>query len=126
MDGNDTGSQVVDFDVAEAAPLHQGLERGLVRMHADRFGEVAIRLGGAGDAFAKPRQHAERVQVVERLERPPHLRKLEYDYSAFETKSYQLAGASGGSYTFDAKPRDIQSAVVRLSYKFGGPVVAKY
>ncbi len=31
-----------------------------------------------------------------------------------------------GSYAFNAKPRDIQSAVVRLSYKFGGPVVARY
>jgi outer membrane immunogenic protein len=51
---------------------------------------------------------------------------LEYDYSAFQTKSYQLAGAAVGTYTFDVKPRDIQSAVVRLSYKFGGPVVAKY
>jgi outer membrane immunogenic protein len=51
---------------------------------------------------------------------------LEYDYSAFESKSYQLAGASAGSYTFDTKPRDIQSAVVRLSYKFGAPVIARY
>ena len=51
---------------------------------------------------------------------------LEYDYSAFERKSYQLAGASPGTYTFDAKPRDIQSAVVRLSYKWGAPLVARY
>jgi outer membrane immunogenic protein len=51
---------------------------------------------------------------------------LEYDYAQFERKSYQLAGAGGGTYTFDARPRDIQSAVVRLSYKFGGPLVAGY
>jgi outer membrane immunogenic protein len=51
---------------------------------------------------------------------------LEYNYAAFETKTYQLAGAAAGFYTFDAKPRDIQWAVVRLSYKFGAPVVAKY
>ena len=52
---------------------------------------------------------------------------LEYDYSQFERKTYQLAGAAAPAvYTFDAKPRDIQSAVVRLSYKFGAPVVAKY
>jgi len=51
---------------------------------------------------------------------------LEYDYAAFERKSYQLAGASPGTYTFDTKPRDIQSAVVRLSYKFNAPVVARY
>ena len=48
---------------------------------------------------------------------------LEYDYSQFERKTYQLAGAAVGTYAFDSKPRDIQSAVVRLSYKFGGPVV---
>ena len=40
---------------------------------------------------------------------------LEYDYSAFETKRYQLAGAAPAVYAFDAKPRDIQSAVIRLS-----------
>ena len=51
---------------------------------------------------------------------------LEYNYAAFENKSYQLAGAAPGTYTFDAKPRDIQSAVVRLSYKFSTPLVARY
>ena len=51
---------------------------------------------------------------------------LEYDYSAFETKSYQLAGAAAGVYAFDAKPGDIQSAVVRVNYRFGGPLVARY
>jgi outer membrane immunogenic protein len=51
---------------------------------------------------------------------------LEYDYSTFQTKSYQLAGGAPGVYTFDAKPRDVQSAVARVSYKFGGPLVAKY
>lgn len=51
---------------------------------------------------------------------------LEYDYAAFEQKSYQLAGGAAGTYTFDTKPRDIQSAVVRVSYKFGGPIVARY
>jgi outer membrane immunogenic protein len=51
---------------------------------------------------------------------------LEYDYAAFQTKSYQLGSAATGVYSFDAKPRDVQSAVARLSYKFGGPIVAKY
>lgn len=50
---------------------------------------------------------------------------LEYNYAAFESQSYQLGG-TGGSYTFDAKPRDIQWAVVRASYKFGTPMVAGY
>ena len=51
---------------------------------------------------------------------------LEYNYAAFGTQSYQLAGATGGTYTFDAKPRDIQWAVARVSYKFGAPVIARY
>src|SRR5260370_5205011 len=51
---------------------------------------------------------------------------LEYDYAQFERKSYQLAGASPGTYTFATKPRDIQSAVLRLSYKFNAPVGARY
>jgi outer membrane immunogenic protein len=52
---------------------------------------------------------------------------LEYDYSTFQTRSFQLAGvAAPAVYSFDTRPRDIQSAVVRLSYKFGGPLVARY
>lgn len=52
---------------------------------------------------------------------------LEYDYASFEKKSYQLEGtAAPASYAFDARPVDIQSAVVRLSYKFGAPLVARY
>jgi outer membrane immunogenic protein len=51
---------------------------------------------------------------------------LEYDYSAFETKRYQLAGAAAGVYAFDAKPHDIQSAVVRLNYRFDGPGFSPY
>jgi outer membrane immunogenic protein len=50
---------------------------------------------------------------------------LEYDYAAFGTKTYQL-GTTLGVYSFDAKPRDIQSAVARVSYKFNGPLVARY
>ena len=51
---------------------------------------------------------------------------LEYDYAAFETRRYQLAGAPAGTYTFDTRPRDIQSAAIRVNYKFGGPLVARY
>jgi outer membrane immunogenic protein len=50
---------------------------------------------------------------------------VEYNYAAFQTQSYQLGGTAG-SYTFDAKPRDIQWAVVRASYKFDAPVIARY
>jgi len=47
---------------------------------------------------------------------------LEYDYAAFGTRAYQL-GTNFGVYSFDVKPRDIQSAVARVSYKFNGPLV---
>ena len=50
---------------------------------------------------------------------------LEYDYAAFQTNTYQL-GTPVGVYSFEAKPRDIQSVVARLSYKFNGPLIAKY
>src|SRR5450631_799159 len=36
---------------------------------------------------------------------------VEYDYAAFQTRNYQLAGTAAGTYGFDAKPRDIQSVV---------------
>jgi outer membrane immunogenic protein len=29
-------------------------------------------------------------------------------------------------YTFDAKPRDVQSVVARVSYKFGAPLISRY
>jgi outer membrane immunogenic protein len=52
---------------------------------------------------------------------------LEYDYAAFPARAYQLAGAAApGPYSFDAKPRNVQSAVARLSYKFNGPFVTRY
>ncbi|MDE5463806.1 outer membrane protein [Bradyrhizobium sp. CSS354] len=50
---------------------------------------------------------------------------LEYNYAAFASQTYQLGGTSG-NYSFDAKPRDIQWAVVRASYKFDAPVIARY
>ena len=50
---------------------------------------------------------------------------VEYNYAAFQNQSYQLGGVSG-LYTFDTKPRDIQWAVVRASYKFDAPVIARY
>ncbi|MGY4624723.1 outer membrane protein [Bradyrhizobium sp. USDA 4486] len=50
---------------------------------------------------------------------------LEYNYAAFGGQTYQLGGTAA-NYTFDAKPRDIQWAVVRASYKFDAPVIARY
>ena len=52
---------------------------------------------------------------------------LEYDYATFATTRFQLAGtAAPALYTFDVKPRDLQSVVARVSYKFSGPLVARY
>jgi len=42
---------------------------------------------------------------------------LEYNYIGLQTKSYDVAGASAGVYTFDVKPR-IHEVLARLSYKF--------
>ena len=50
---------------------------------------------------------------------------LEYNYAAFGSQTYQLGGTSG-NYTFDTKPRDIQWAVVRASYKFDAPAISRY
>ncbi|MBR0693008.1 outer membrane protein [Bradyrhizobium lablabi] len=52
---------------------------------------------------------------------------LEYDYASFEKKNYQLAGAAApATYAFDVRPHDIQSAVFRLSYKFGPVLGPRY
>ena len=52
---------------------------------------------------------------------------VEYDYATFQTRNYQLAGAAAPLvYTFETRPRDIQSVTARVSYKFGGPLVARY
>ena len=42
---------------------------------------------------------------------------FETNYYRFEAKSYELGGGAG-NYTFDVKPRDIYTALGRLSYKF--------
>src|SRR5581483_4864916 len=82
MHRDDAGGKVVDLHRAETRGLEHGLQRGLVRMHADRFGEVAIRFARAHHALAEPRQHAERVEIVERLERGPDARELEHHEAA--------------------------------------------
>jgi outer membrane immunogenic protein len=42
---------------------------------------------------------------------------IEYDYMRLNTKSYNVAGASAGVYTFDVTPR-ISQLLGRISYKF--------
>src|SRR5436190_8683843 len=78
MDGDDAGGEVIDLHLAEATRFHHRLEGRLIRMHADRFGEIAVGLARADHPLAQPWQHAERVQIVERLEWPPDLRELEH------------------------------------------------
>src|SRR3982750_707761 len=39
---HDAGAQVMDVDVAETGGLHHRLQRLLVGVHPDRFGEVAV------------------------------------------------------------------------------------
>jgi len=52
---------------------------------------------------------------------------VEYDYYRFSKESYELGGtAAPATYAFNFKPRDIHAVVGRLSYKWGGPVVARY
>ena len=60
--------------VLEHLPQHL-----LRRMHADGLGEVAVALGVAGNPAPQPGQHAERVGVVDRLQRRrAQLRELEH------------------------------------------------
>src|SRR5437899_3876070 len=84
MHCHDAGSEVVQLHGTKARGFEHALQRGLVRMHADRFGQVAIGLAGADHPFTEPGQHAEGVKVVERLERRPYMRELEYDEPSAE------------------------------------------
>src|SRR5439155_25373485 len=56
--------KVEDFDLGEASRLHHALQLRLVRMHADRLGEIAVGLGRARHALAEPGKHLERIEIV--------------------------------------------------------------
>src|SRR6478752_6935548 len=81
MDGDDSCSEVEDVDLREAGGLEHRLELRLVRMHANRLCEIAIRLGRAGDALAEPRQYLERIDVVGALERCPDFGEFEHHHA---------------------------------------------
>ena len=53
---------------------------------------------------------------------------LEYDYASLSRPGpINWAGnAAPLVYTFDAKPRDIQSVVARVSDKFNAPLISRY
>lgn len=59
---------------------------------------------------------------------------LQYDYIGLQTLNDTLGGvnynngviAGRALYNWDVSPRDIHVATIRLNYRFGGPVVARY
>jgi outer membrane immunogenic protein len=60
---------------------------------------------------------------------------FQYDYIQLETVNAALGGqnfVNGGftgrraNYNWDITPRDIHAATIRINYRFGGPLVAKY
>src|SRR5579885_2646297 len=61
MDGDDAGGQVAHLDAGESRRFEHRLQRRLVGMLADRFGQIAIAVRIAGDQAPQPRQHFERV-----------------------------------------------------------------
>src|SRR5512141_2795197 len=79
VDGDDAGVEVVETAALDSRRLHHRLQRFLVRMAPDRFGQVAITVGIAGEQPAHPRQHLERMEVVQRPE-PTGLYPREFQY----------------------------------------------
>src|SRR5262249_6738689 len=75
---DDARCEVEIFDAVQARPLEHRLQALLVRVHADRLGEIAIGRFVARYLPAEPGQHAERVPVVYLRERRPHARELEH------------------------------------------------
>src|SRR4029453_19146680 len=65
------GREIVEIDPVETGLLHHGLERCLVRVHPDRFREIAVARGIAGGKLSEPRQYLETVPIVRRRERSP-------------------------------------------------------
>src|SRR5690606_33844382 len=70
MERDDAGRQVVIAAPLESAALHHPLQRALVGMAAYRLGEVPVARRVLREQTPEPRQHLERIRVVERLERP--------------------------------------------------------
>src|SRR5688572_13865737 len=68
MQGHYSGCEVEIVDAIEAGVEHEPFQRFLVGMNAYRFREIAITFGVAGDRLSEPRQHLERIEVVERRE----------------------------------------------------------
>ena len=75
MHGDDAAAQIVIARLDEPGGA-QHLEQGfLIRMHADRFREIAIAVRVLGDESAEQRQDLEGVGVVNRLQARRHRRR---------------------------------------------------
>src|SRR5690606_30112786 len=80
MQRDDAAGQVVIRAALEAGAAHHLAQRLLIRMATDRLGEIAVARGVVGQPLAEPRQHVERVGVVDRVQRPQmRLRELEHE-----------------------------------------------
>src|SRR6185437_419036 len=66
MDRHDARGKIAHLHVAETGGFHHGLQCLLVRMLANRFGEVAVAAFVVRDQLADARQHLERMEVVQR------------------------------------------------------------
>src|SRR5690349_4318331 len=78
MHGDDARAQVEEFDILQPRPFQHGLQALLVRMRADRLGEIAVCRFVARHGPAQPGQHGERIPVVDFRERRPDPRELEH------------------------------------------------
>jgi hypothetical protein len=67
---------------SKAGLFHHPLQRGLVGVHADRLGQVAVGVGVAGHPLADARQHLEGVPVVGLLQGLDDLAEFEHQQAA--------------------------------------------
>src|SRR5271157_3265057 len=69
---DDASHQIEPLHAFESRLFHHGPERRLVRVHADRFGEIAVTCLVASHELAKARQDIKTVPVVSRLKQRRH------------------------------------------------------
>src|SRR5690349_19901734 len=78
VEGDDTGREIVHDDAIEARGVHHCLERLLVGMHPDRFGEIPVARIVARDELPDPWNHLEAVPVVGGRQRLPDTGEFEH------------------------------------------------
>ena len=123
MDRDDPGGKIAHVDLGEAGCFHHRLERGLVGMLADRFGQVLVALGIAGEEFAEPRQHCERMKIVQRLEQGRTQRGEFQDQDAAARLEHAMHLAKGKLFVSDIAQAegdgDGIEAAIRKRQRFG-------